>query len=878
MRQNRTAKLKKRQRQKKNNLLIFILRLIFFCFIVTTSFAETPASTTAPAETPTNIVSPTSNPWIVTDLADYPPGALVTLSGGGWTSDSEVRIMIESSSSTTQNWKLEQVATVVADGSIELQFNLPEWYIPLYNVTVTGLTTARIVTNTFTDDEGSYSLTLSAADPSVSNQPYLPTYKKLVPSGIPSLPTGRANDPLANAVFGNPKDSVQSLSPKDMALGTIVPFEVKIAVSGSTTPENGVIYFTPYWLTKTTNGGDFGYDSNYKVLAAFVDYGDAASIDPGANAKVDSFPSTIVNAGTSNEQIQSTIKVSGLDNGDTVIVEIWLVLKSTISQGTTGNVQSGLLSAKKASGDNISTGNQTIPLLKVSDFYSANADISITKRDSPDPLYSGETLTYTIRVTNNSTNTISNGIVVTDTLDPNVTFLSDTGGGTLSGSLITWSPFYLDIGTYKEFIVVVTVNPGAPTVNYGGTLPDNRGIASETRIASVDISNIVRIASTITADPTLTNNVWQEPTNVLPRVSVTAYKVWVGGPANDHQGVNMTLYRQVGTGAREVVTNAIPTITPSTGPANMFTYTWTGLPKYDQSYQTYIYTVDELTLPSGYTKTVVTSTNTVTNTYKPSLVISKVYRTTPLVGAALALYKSEDNILTPAEIVASMTTGIDGKATFGYLEDGTYWLLETQPPTGYYALTNAPMGPFTVARGTITGPTGFTPSPDGTTGSYTVTNQKLGSIQIQKVDSVTGTPIHYVEFDLYNEVAAGSIGTVQFTMLDGTSIYGIKINNTSLVTGTDGKTMMLENLKTGSYFAVETKASTSLAAYYLLKEPVRIQLLDTNLAMTCTIKNTKAPVIPQTGGIGTIIFTIIGMSFMGGALIALRKMSRREGR
>ena len=178
MRQNRTAKLKKRQRQKKNNLLIFILSLIFFCFIVTTSFAETPASTTAPAETPTNIVSPTSNPWIVTDLADYPPGALVTLSGGGWTSDSEVSIMIESSSGTTQNWKLEQVATVVADGSIELQFNLPEWYIPLYNVTVTGLTTSRIVTNTFTDSEGAYSLTLSAADPSVSNQPYLPTYKK----------------------------------------------------------------------------------------------------------------------------------------------------------------------------------------------------------------------------------------------------------------------------------------------------------------------------------------------------------------------------------------------------------------------------------------------------------------------------------------------------------------------------------------------------------------------------------------------------------------------------------------------------------------------------------------------------------------------------
>jgi hypothetical protein len=161
---------------------------------------------------------------------------------------------------------------------------------------------------------GAYTLNWTAADPKVNNAPYLPTYNKVPPAALacpmPSGSTGRAADPLANAVFGNPKDSVESLAPANMALGQIVPFEVKISVSGSTAPENGVIRFTPYWLTKTTSGGDFGYDPSYRVYCAFVDTADTASIDPGANAKVDSYTTTIANNGTWQEKIPGTIQVS----------------------------------------------------------------------------------------------------------------------------------------------------------------------------------------------------------------------------------------------------------------------------------------------------------------------------------------------------------------------------------------------------------------------------------------------------------------------------------------------------------------------------------------------------------------------------------------
>jgi hypothetical protein len=132
---------------------------------------------------------------------------------------------------------------------------------------------------------GSYNLTWRAADPEPNNAPFLPTYTKQPPSALacptPSGGTGRAADPMANAVYGNPPDAVAALNPSDMALGQIVPFEVRIAVSGSTTPENGVIRFTGGWLTKTSNGGNFGFDPAYGIYCAFVDTTDAATNDPG---------------------------------------------------------------------------------------------------------------------------------------------------------------------------------------------------------------------------------------------------------------------------------------------------------------------------------------------------------------------------------------------------------------------------------------------------------------------------------------------------------------------------------------------------------------------------------------------------------------------
>ncbi|NTU84604.1 MAG: DUF11 domain-containing protein [Chloroflexales bacterium] len=365
---------------------------------------------------------------------------------------------------------------------------------------------------------GSYSLNFTAADPKINNAPYVPTYAKVPPSQkaclTPSGSAGRAASPLADAVFGSPRDSVESLAPSDMALGQIVPFEVKVSVSGSTAPENGTIQFSPYWLAKTTSGANFGYEPSYGVYCAFVDSADAASVDPAANAKVDSFGYSIAETGTNDEQIQGTIQVSGLDSGDTVIVEIWVVLKNSIPVGSTGNVQSGLLSAgtvvNGAISSTINTGNQTVPLLRVQEFFSSKADLSVTKGDGQsDPATPGGTIQYQITVVNRSTTTYANGIVVTDQLDPNTSYLSASGASCLpSGSVITCTVGSLAPGATQTILLTVNVASNAPT---GSTVQD--AVSCTVGAAGVDLCNRVSL-SAITTDDNSANNSDSEPTNV----------------------------------------------------------------------------------------------------------------------------------------------------------------------------------------------------------------------------------------------------------------------------------------------------------------------------------------------------------------------------
>lgn len=361
---------------------------------------------------------------------------------------------------------------------------------------------------------GSYRFDFAAADPDI----YIPPIP--FPGG-PTCPTGRGSDPIPKARHKNPTtgdvESVESLAPGKMALGQIVPFEIMISVSGSTAPEDGVIEFTAGWSTEVTNGAPFGYDESYGVLCAFVDTADGAHIDPGDDATVYNYTWLWIDTGKT--EIQGTFYLSGLDDDDVVVVEVWVVLDDTWLPGTGGNVASRLISAQTSEADTINTGTQTVPLLQVKDFESNKVDLSITKSDSPDPIYIKETasnvLTYTILATNDPTpDVIANGVVISDTLDSHTTFISGTwtdgtsGTCTHSAGEVTCQVGSMLPGETVTAILQVEVLMSAPK---DGTRQEGDCYEGE---LGVDLCNAVSI-SAINEETDYTNNRDTEPTNVI---------------------------------------------------------------------------------------------------------------------------------------------------------------------------------------------------------------------------------------------------------------------------------------------------------------------------------------------------------------------------
>ena len=113
---------------------------------------------------------------------------------------------------------------------------------------------------------GDSTINFAAADPTY----YIPPIPYPVTVSPIAGQRGRETA-IPSAWFKAPGGSdvrVESLMPENMALGQIVPFEIKITVNGSTEPEGGTITFVAGWSTVTSNSGDFGYAESYGVYAA----------------------------------------------------------------------------------------------------------------------------------------------------------------------------------------------------------------------------------------------------------------------------------------------------------------------------------------------------------------------------------------------------------------------------------------------------------------------------------------------------------------------------------------------------------------------------------------------------------------------------------
>lgn len=172
-----------------------------------------------------------------------------------------------------------------------------------------------------------------------------------------------------------------------------------------------------------------------------------------------------------------------------------------------------------------------------------------------------------------------------------------------------------------------------------------------------------------------------------------------------------------------------------------------------------------------------------------------------------------------------------------------------------------------------------------------------GRIEILKVDAQSNTELANAEFKIASSLINAQNGVflrkdAAGNILDSTDTGYSAATDWVETTAANGKVSfdgIRDLIDTSSapgggiayqsYWLVETKAPTG--GYNLLAQPEEVTFDSTadkgnNFTMGVTIKNTKGFQLPQTGGAGTLIFTVLGVALIGAAFILM--MIRRKNK
>ena len=137
------------------------------------------------------------------------------------------------------------------------------------------------------------------------------------------------------------------------------------------------------------------------------------------------------------------------------------------------------------------------------------------------------------------------------------------------------------------------------------------------------------------------------------------------------------------------------------------------------------------------------------------------------------------------------------------------------------------------------------------------------------------------KFDLYRTATQAEVNAGSAVKIPHTTVNGIKLES-DLVTDANGTATFAKYEANGTnydYYLVETQAPSG---YNILDNAVKVNFTDaevagTNGIYTVEIGNTSGIQLPITGGTGTVIFTIIGIALMVGAVV-LFVVSRKKAK
>lgn len=211
----------------------------------------------------------------------------------------------------------------------------------------------------------------------------------------------------------------------------------------------------------------------------------------------------------------------------------------------------------------------------------------------------------------------------------------------------------------------------------------------------------------------------------------------------------------------------------------------------------------------------------------------------PLQGAVFELKDVSGNTL-------SRTSSSSGQVLFDNLKKGQYTLTEKSAPNGFikdskvYTVVIASNGEIRIDNVLYTD-----------TNKFKVINKKLlGSIEVIK--HKTGNENELLpgaKFELRNS-AGDLIGT--------------------LTTGPDGK-VLFKALTLGNYTLKEVQAPKN---YQLNSEPINITVKNDEKVIVKVPNKSNSDILPNTGGTGTIFYTLLGLLIMGIAVWSRKKVSK----
>ena len=267
---------------------------------------------------------------------------------------------------------------------------------------------------------------------------------------------------------------------EDLVTGQVLAVGIDLELTPSTTLTAGAD--APYAITITNNGPDDASD----VVAT-------DTLPSGLTHKSDDGSCTV-----SGQVV--TCSLGSLASGSSATVAI----TASVSASFEGSTATNAVSVTGDEADPDETNNSA----SVETSVDREADLSVTKTDSPDPVAAGDDVTYAVAVTNNGPSDAS-AVVATDTLPGGLTYKSDDGGCTVSGQVVTCSLGNLASGSSSTVNIVATVSSSfedggiatnAVSVVGEETDPDN-GNNSATEDTTVVRKADLSITKTDSTDP-----------------------------------------------------------------------------------------------------------------------------------------------------------------------------------------------------------------------------------------------------------------------------------------------------------------------------------------------------------------------------------------